>query len=171
MRVGTKSVLFGVHQFLWHPITVALAFRRVHRRLPSWWEAIGIVFHDIGYWGCVNIDGLSGIRHPYVGAEIAGQIVDLFSKRRGWDVRYFCLYHSSTFAKLCHGYPSNLYLPDKVSLLFDPKWFYLLRARLSGELAEYKARNPKPDWYAWYRNSVQQKLNTHDYHVRKNTPK
>lgn len=169
MRVGTKSVLFGVHAFWFHPLTVGLAFCRVHRRLPSWWQTIGIMTHDLGYWGCADMDGLSGTLHPTQGARIAAKIVGLFSSERAWDVNIFCLYHSSTFARISDVTPSDLYLPDKVSLLFDPKWFYLLRARLSGELAEYKSRNPKPDWYAWYRDSVQQKLNTADYVRLKNS--
>lgn len=163
MRVGTKSVLFGVHQFLWHPITVALAFVRVHRRLPSWWEAIGIACHDLGYWGRTDMDGLSGTLHPLGGATVAYRVVNLFSRKRSPEAYYFCLYHSLTFANRHEMPTSSLYLPDKVSLLFDPKWFYLLRARLSGELAEYKSRNPKPDWYAWYRSSVQKKLKTRDF--------
>lgn len=27
MRIGTKSILFGVHQFIWHPVTVYIAWR------------------------------------------------------------------------------------------------------------------------------------------------
>lgn len=111
------------------------------------------------------MDGEDGVNHPYRGAEIAGKIVGLFSTQRGWDVRALCLFHSSSFSKKCNVKPSDLYLPDKVSLLFDPKPFYLLRARLSGELAEFTSRNPKGgdnEWFCWYKKSVVQKLNAHD---------
>lgn len=35
MNVGTKSLLFGVHQFIWHPITVTLAWHRLREAGPS----------------------------------------------------------------------------------------------------------------------------------------
>lgn len=166
MNIGTRSVLFGTHQCLWHPFTVWLAFRRVHKRWPTWWENIGILCHDtFGYWGKPNIDGPEGVQHPYLGAEIAGKIVDLFSKQKGWQVREFCLFHSSTLARTCKVKTSNLYLPDKCALLFDPKWFYLFRARLSGELTEFMAHNPKggeSEWFDWYKKSVERKLKLHD---------
>lgn len=171
MNVGTKSVLFGVHQFLWHPMTVALAFCRVHRRLPSWWEAIGIATHDLGYWGCTDMDGDSGINHPQVGARLAARIVGIFSEDRACDVYFFCLYHSSSYARRCDELPSALYLPDKVSILFDPAWFYLFRARLSGELDEYVMREclrygltlTDEAWLKDYRARVQEKLTAHKH--------
>lgn len=169
MNIGTKSILFGVHQFVWHPISVALAFRRVHRRLPSWWEAVGIVCHDLGYWGCTDMDGPSGEPHPRGGAAIAAKICSLFSYDRALDVYFFCLYHSSNFARI-HGAPTSaLYLPDKVSIFYDPAWFYLLRARASGELDEYvlrealKARTTFTDeqWLVNYRAKIQIQLDNH----------
>lgn len=166
LSVGTRSVLFGVHAFWFHPIVVWLAWRRVYGRWPNWWQTVGIICHDsFGYWGKPNMDGPEGITHVYAGAEVAGKIVGLFSTQRGWDVRALCLFHSSSFSKKCNVKPSQLYLPDKVSLLFDPKWFYLFRARLSGELAEYTTHNQKgseENWYAWYKKSVQKKLKLHD---------
>lgn len=163
--VGTQSVLWGVHAFWFHPITVWLAFCRVHRRIPALWETVGILFHDVGYWGCKTMDGEDGVNHPYRGAEIAGKVVGIFSRQRGWDVRALCLFHSSTFSKKCNVPPSELYLPDKCALLFDPKPFYLFRARLSGELTEYILNSPKKDaesWYTYYRASVEKKLKAHN---------
>lgn len=166
MRVGTKSVLWGVHAIWFHPITVWLAWRRVHGRWPDWAETIAIIFHDIGYWGKPNMDGPEGITHVYAGAEIAGKLVDIFSTQRGWEVRYLCLYHSSTFAKLAKHAPSALYLPDKISILVELKNLYLLRARFSGELREYVLRESvkqnismtETQWYDRYRAGVQQKF-------------
>lgn len=169
MNVGTKSVLFGVHQFLWHPVSVYLAFRRVHRRLPSWWETVGIICHDLGYWGCSDMDGPSGESHPRAGASIAAKICGLFSGERAFDVYFFCLYHSSNFARVHGAKPSDLYLPDKVSILLDPKKFYLLRARLSGELDEYVSRESlkrkrtftDDEWFDMYRAVINNKLTYH----------
>lgn len=173
ISIGTKSVLFGVHQFIWHPITVALAFCKVHRRLPAWWEMIGIIFHDSGYWGCTDMDGESGLSHPRAGAFLAARICGVFSMERAWDVYFLCLYHSSNFARERGATPSDLYLPDKVSILFDPAWFYLFRARLSGELDEYIYREclkqkrmfTDEEWLEQYRTTIRNKLNTHKSNV------
>lgn len=170
MNVGTKSILFGVHQFVWHPMTVAAAFIRVHRRLPKWWEAIGILCHDLGYWGSPEMDGDIGVNHPRPGAAIAAKICGLFSNERAWDVYFFCLYHSSHFARIHGAQTSALYLPDKVCILFDPGWFYLLRSRLSGELDEYVLREAlkqnrtftDEEWLENYRAAIQTKLDKHD---------
>jgi hypothetical protein len=173
VNIGTKSILFGVHQFVWHPLTVAAAFVKVHRRLPTWWESVGIVCHDLGYWGCTDMDGPSGENHPRAGAALAAKICGVFSKTRAFDVYFFCLYHSSTFAGLHCAKVSNLYLPDKVCILLDPKWFYLLRARLSGELDEYVSRESlkrkrtftDEEWLEMYRACINNKLTHHQSHV------
>lgn len=166
LPVGTQSVLWGVHQCLWHPLTVFLAWKRVYGRYPSWWETISIFCHDsIGYWGCTDMDGDSGVNHPRGGAALAAKIVGMLSPERAYDAYFLCLYHSSTFATLARHDPSDLYLPDKVSILMEPKWWYLFRARLSGELYEYIDRSPKvnaSEWFDWYKKSIQKKLNAHD---------
>lgn len=112
------------------------------------------------------MDGSEGITHVYAGAEVAGKIVDIFSKERGWQVRHLCLFHSISFSKLHNQKPSPLYLPDKISILVEPKNLYLLRARLSGELREYVLRESvkqnismtETQWYDRYRAGVQQKF-------------
>ena len=72
MKVGTKSVLFGAHQFLIHPWFVAY----------SWWKLYGFPFdprlwiafftHDLGYLGKPNMDGPEGEKHPYFAARLMG---------------------------------------------------------------------------------------------------
>lgn len=76
MKIGTKSVLFGAHQFLIHPWFVAWA----------WWKLYGFPFdprlwvaffvHDLGYWGKPNMDGPEGERHVEFGADIMGLLFD-----------------------------------------------------------------------------------------------
>lgn len=169
MTVGTKSVLWGVHAFWFHPIVVAVAFWKVHRRLPAWWESVAIVTHDLAYWGCEDMDGPSGISHPRGGAFIAAKLCSLFSLERSWDAYFFSLYHSSNFARLHGAKNSDLYLPDKVSILVESKAWYLFRARLSGELKEFVSReNEKQgcnftdsEWLDYYRQSIQKKLDNH----------
>lgn len=130
MNLGTKSLLFGVHQFLWHPIMVWRAWRALYGR-PTWRECVCIVIHDWGYWGKPNMDGPEGERHPLLGAYIAGALF-------GYDYYKLVLLHSRYFAQRLGARPSKLCWADKYSMTFDPPRFYLWRARRSGELAEYR---------------------------------
>lgn len=149
--VGTRSLLFGVHQIFWHPLTVYLAWWKLYGR-PSWKESVCIFIHDWGYWGKVDIDGEHGQNHPELGARIAGY---LFGK----EYHDLVLYHSRTYAKKNGVKPSLLCWPDKLSISVDPKSFYLFRARISGELKEYMEKARKyhgmhmtdDEWYDWLR--------------------
>lgn len=131
MKTGTKSLLFGVHQFAWHPFTVLLAWIKLFHRRPSFPELVCILIHDWGYWGKANMDDAEGERHPEFAAKLAGRLF-------GSSYYDLCLYHSRHYAKNIGYEPSLLCWADKVSILYDPWWLYLPRARLSGELAEYK---------------------------------
>ena len=130
MKVGTKSLLFGVHQFIIHPIVVYRAWKYLYGR-PTWREVICIIIHDWGYWGKPNMDGVEGERHPELGAKIA---LKLF----GIKYRDLCIYHSRHYARLTGDEPSKLCWADKLSISMEAKWFYLLRARLSGEIKGYR---------------------------------
>lgn len=130
MTIGTRSLLFGVHQVAWHPLTVWLAWRRLYGR-PTWRESVCIVVHDWGYWGAPEMDGPVGEQHPYLGALIAGRLF-------GPAYRDLVLYHSRSLCRLLKVEPSRLCWADKLSMLYDPSWFYLLRARLTGEIREYR---------------------------------
>lgn len=130
MKVGTKSLLFGVHQFLWHPLTVYWAWARLYGR-PDLRELVCILIHDWGYWGSAEMDGASGARHPELGASIA-------SKLFNHEYRDIVLLHSRRYARGCGLVPSKLCWADKLSIVYEPEWFYLLRARASGELDEYR---------------------------------
>lgn len=170
MKIGTRSVLYGAHQFLWHPWTVAKAYRLVYGKWPTLDEWIGILTHDIGYWGSPNMDGEEGRKHPEVGANVAARIVFFFTRSvtRAVDVYFFTLYHSSHYAAMHNAEPSRLFLPDKVSILVESRRFYLLRATLSGEVREYIENSPfgklPPElktaggWYNDYVQKVKNKL-------------
>lgn len=168
MTVGTKSVLFGVHQFLFHPFTVGLAWRRLYYRWPRWHEWIAIALHDIGYLGKPDMDGDEGQTHPVNGAHLAGEVARflegarmtlrhplkaMFSEdfnfdrwltalRRRGEVYRLCIGHSRYYAAKFNVPISPLFHADKASIFFDPQWFYLMRADASGELLEYM-RNSK----------------------------
>lgn len=203
MKVGTKSVLFGVHAFWWHPITVALAWRKVHGRWPGILEWIAIFTHDLGYWGKENMDGKEGLRHPVAGALLAYKLAYWWTlvccflvsgrlkhkvprlswacfraKANAWHTYSIALRHSRTYSRIMGSPVSELFLPDKVSVLYDPVWFYLLRASLSGEHWEYIQVNaphwliwePRnrvaKTWLLWYRGKVKKQLAKHQANER-----
>lgn len=193
MNVGTKSLLFGVHQFLWHPWTVGRAYRHVHGVWPMFDEWLCIFVHDWGYWGSPNMDGEEGKRHPEHGALIATSLVYWWFRlkilfwRKIHSPHFIAmlyaseayertLYHSSHYARTKGKRSSALCLPDKLCILFEPEWFYLLRSRASGEVREsiqialdskvwplttrlWFSKLPRHKqsklWYDWYRRKVQ----------------
>jgi hypothetical protein len=157
MKTGTKSLLFGVHQIFWHPVTVWLAWVWLNKSLPTWKECICIIIHDWGYWGKEHMDDEEGEKHPEIGALIAHCLLD-DKKLKVWIEGYdkygktaltekyyiettyhdLCLLHSRHYARNLKREPSRLCWADKASILFDPWWLYLPRAWLSGELFEYR---------------------------------
>lgn len=131
MRKGTKSLLFGVHLWWWHPLTVYIAWWKLKGCFPGWREMVCAFVHDWGYWGCVDMDSGRGDAHPELGANIAGR---LFGKK----YHDLCLYHSRHYAKRYNAKPSELCWADKLSISYEHWWYYLPRAMLSGELEEYR---------------------------------
>lgn len=147
MKIGTKSILFGCHQFALHPLLVWLSWKYLYGRAPTLRQTIAIVLHDIGYAvGCATMDGPDGERHPVLGARIATRIL---GEEYGRLVRY----HSRSLAQREGAVPSELCAPDKMSFLLYPRWLYLLLGSWSGEIAEYKERMnlshlPDSEWFA-----------------------
>lgn len=129
MKLGTKSVLFGAHQFAIHPWFVAAAWWKLYGFPwdPRLWLAFFV--HDIGYLGKPNMDGPEGELHPHVGAKIM-----LIFGRRWHD---FSLYHSRFLAKQHGRQFSRLCVADKLSICLTPAWLYLPMVRATGEIAEY----------------------------------
>lgn len=76
MKIGTKSVLFGCHQFAIHPWFVALAWTKLYGFPwdPRLWVAFFV--HDLGYWGKPNMDGPEGETHVELGANIMHWLFD-----------------------------------------------------------------------------------------------
>ncbi len=173
MKIGTKSVLFGAHCFLIHPLFV----------FASWWKLYGFTWdprlwisffvHDIGYFGKPNMDGPEGENHVLLGARIMGFLFD--RKRNRFNLYYnpaiflhkqdmpftwegFTRYHSRFYAKLDGVKPSKLCFADKLSMCMEPDWFYLFRVRLSGEIDEYmklaKTRNLAGEKLNEYENNM-----------------
>lgn len=164
MKVGTKSLLFGVHQFAWHPWTVYRAWVHLYGR-PTWRELLCIIIHDWGYWGAPNMDGEEGTAHPEFGARLAAKLAGAEAGRE-------VLVHSRHYAKLSAQAPSRLCWADKLSILYDPAWFYMLRARLTREIREYRAMAAKGgfipltatdwEWFYWVREKLVELARTMD---------
>ena len=133
MKTGTKSLLFGAHQFLIHPILVCRAWRALYGNL-DFKTFLCIMVHDWGYWGCSDMDGQEGSLHPFKGGKLA--------RRLGLGQEYvdLCLYHSRDFAEMLGHQPSKLCWADKYSFCLETPWLYILRTRLTGELPEYRAK-------------------------------
>ena len=95
MRVGTKSILFGVHNFVVHPPLVGIAWWKLYGfpRDPRLWLAF--LLHDAGYFGKPSMEGPEGERHVELGARIMGRLF-------GLQWADFCRRHSRFYAR-AHG--------------------------------------------------------------------
>ncbi len=130
MKLGTKSLLYGAHQFILHPLFLAVAWTGLYgfpTDLRLW---ISFLVHDWGYWGRETMDGEDGKLHP----ELGGKIMEfLFGKEWGDFTR--C--HSRSYAELMHKNPSKLCAADKYVFVITPKILYLPLIQRTGEYKEY----------------------------------
>ena len=127
---GTLSILIGVHQFLWHPLLLLIAWSKLYGIPRDVRVYVAFIVHDLGYWGKAELDSPDGETHPELGARVMAHLF-------GADWGEFSLYHSRFYAKRHNAPFSRLCVADKYALALEPRWFYLLRARASGELEEY----------------------------------
>jgi len=155
MKIGTKSLLFGAHQFIIHPIIVFIAWWKLYGFPfdPRLWVAF--IVHDWGYWGKSNMDGDEGEIHVFLGADIMHKLFDRKHKTtnigRGQTIMIggtytwynFTLFHSRFYAKKNNHPISKLCVADKYAIVLDPWWFYLIRASLSSEIKEYRDHHYK----------------------------
>jgi hypothetical protein len=135
MKLGTKSILFGVHCVFIHPFFVALAWWKLYGFPwnPILWAAFFL--HDIGYWGKPNLDGPEGETHPETGARI-------MQKCFGTKWGEFTLLHSRHYAKILQKPYSRLCPADKLATAITPDWLYLILANLTGEIHEFMQEEP-----------------------------
>jgi hypothetical protein len=128
VKVGTKSLLWGYHCPLWHTFFLAYSWYKLYG-IP-WHPALWLcfLFHDIGYWGCDEMDGNEGILHPESGAFVLWLLC-------GPHWGDFCMYHSRSYTKMHTGGEemiSKLCVADKQAILYTPRWLIN-----KDELAEY----------------------------------
>lgn len=136
MTEGTKSLLFGCHQFLLHPLFVVAAWRKLYSRWPRPWQLVCILLHDIGHLGkdYLSDPELKKI-HWQLGAVLAGK---LFGTHAYWFVRW----HSKS-SNGSTWQPSELFWADKYSRLIAPLWF-----RQASCLVEGFTRKQQRQWQA-----------------------
>ena len=132
MKIGTKSLLFGVHQFILHPLMVFAAWLLYYKRLPKFYQFCAIVTHDWGYLGLHNMDGEEGSLHPERAANM-WRFFGLF----GYKVAREIEGHSGRFASRFYIPKSKLFKADKLSVIFFPCYLYVFLGSLSGEIIEY----------------------------------
>jgi hypothetical protein len=151
MKTGLKSILFGCHQFIYHPTCVLLAWIELYG-IPNYKELICIFIHDLGYYRCQNMDDSLGQLHP----EFAGNLAFKLFKNEYY--RNLCLGHSRHYAKKKNISISKLYRADKLSMKYDHPFLYLIRTYFSGELKEFMysdnsaGKNIK-NKYEWCKNA------------------
>lgn len=135
MRTGTKSLLFGYHQFILHPLIVWAAWVK----LFGWtWDLriiLSFFLHDVGYFGRPNMDGPEGKDHPYIGAWIMSKLFDGPHSTTWFD---FNLLHSRDMARRFDRGLSRLCYADKLSFVLYPSWLLQLLYWLSDEDKEYR---------------------------------
>lgn len=130
MRIGTRSVLFGAHQFILHPFFVAAAWTKLYglpRDIRLW---VSFFVHDIGYVGCSNIDGEEGETHPEKGAHLMNRLF-------GREWANFTLFHSRFYARRAGQEYSRLCVADKLATVLIPDWLYVPMVCLTGEIHEF----------------------------------
>jgi hypothetical protein len=157
VKIGTKSVLLGAHQFIIHPLLLvigwyqeygfgrveigsklvrdALSRDRRHYIYARLWDPrlwVAFIVHDLGYLGKPNMDGPEGETHPEFGAALMRR---LFGEPWG----EFVLCHSRYYAKRLGKPLSPLCYADKRVIIIEPWWLYLPRVWATGELAEFMA--------------------------------
>ena len=164
LKIGTRSVLFGVHSVFTHPYYVWKAWNILENNgKPTW--SLPIIFscllHDIGYIGKTDFDGKEeGETHPELGAKIIHFLFDgkceaddfgnplvcckcgkkFSGKTRCSKWHDFVLYHSRYYAKRDKVHYSRLCVADKLAMVITPRDLYLAQAHRTGEI-EYFYEN------------------------------
>lgn len=136
MKQGTRSLLVGCHQFIWHPLLVIVGWVLWHNSFPRFWELVCIFIHDWGVWGTDYLDGPDNkVRHPERGANIAKR----FFGEKGWML---IAGHSLEYIKGWDAvHPdlqppdlevSDLFYADKYSWLITPNFLLTWQHRVEG---------------------------------------
>jgi len=91
VKIGSRSVLYGAHCFFIHPFFVAMAWWRLYGFPWDYRLWVAFFVHDLGYWGCENMDGEEGEQHPYFGAFLMSRFDEPFPYAAALEPRWFYL--------------------------------------------------------------------------------
>lgn len=132
MNLGVKTVLYGAHQFILHPLYVRRAWQRLYGPPRGVALHAAFIVHDLGYLtqNCVNLDDEAGEAHVLFGA---GVMTALFGEEWGTFTRN----HSRYWAQRSGQPVSRLCVADKLAPALMPAWLYLMQVILTGEVWEY----------------------------------
>lgn len=170
MKLGSKSLLFGAHQFLVHPFFVALAWVKLYSWPKDWRLWVAFVVHDWGYWGCNDMDGPEGANHPRLGACIMTRLFDRKGSIFWWR---FMACHSRSYAAKVGQIPSRLCYADKIATVLTPNWLWVFSCWLTGELDYFRAspdvrlHNPELSAFEWIETAKQ---DTRNWFKKQNWP-
>lgn len=187
-RMGLKTLLVGVHQFLIHPLLLERAWRELYGP-PTWHHRVVFFLHDFGYITKKNLDDADGERHVELGAVLASRLLDRRAPAKLWlntstgevgtqplpgttglgPWGEFSLLHSRYYCKQVGLPPSRLCIADKWVIARENRSFYLLRGLLSGEIWEYVEQfmGGKYDDL----NPRRPEISTEEIHARQLTPR
>ena len=134
MNIGTKTLLFGCHQFILHPIYTWLGWRKVYGPHYSSLIWIAFIMHDWGLWGMKEFDGPED-NHTVRSAQIVDNTCYKLRLpfRSFWDLHCQVLNHSRFYASYMDRTPSQLCAADKVGTALMPSWLWAILAYLTGE--------------------------------------
>lgn len=134
MTIGTKSLLFGCHQVIIHPVFTFAGWVFLYKvKSISFQVLLAIIIHDWGYFSCKSMDGPDGgALHPFRILCRFGFIYNSFPK-----AYEEILYHSRHLSKLYEHEPSRLCWADKLGTGIMPSILWAVLAYASGEGWEY----------------------------------
>jgi len=132
MTEGTKSYLFGCHQFFIHPLITLIAWIRLYKKPPKFWEIACIFLHDIGHIGKNYLSNYEEKKnHWCLGSVIAYKLF-------GQKGDNFVAGHTSQSP-----YPrSRLFYADKYSWVIAPEWWL----RLNDKIEKFGQQRPLKTW-------------------------
>lgn len=150
MKQGTGSVLYGCHSVI-HSICTVAAWVKLNKEMPTPWQLVCILLHDVGHWGTNYLDNIKEKQdHWKLGAGIAER---LFGLKGYYLIAGHCVYSDI---------PRNqLYYADKLAMKLAPRWYMLWCGIAEPKLhAAERARGMTlgqavEDWRRWVNHNIE----------------
>ena len=124
MSQGTISVLFGCHSVI-HSVLVLIAWIKIYKNIPKFWEIVCIFIHDIGHFGLNYLDDFEQKKiHWKLGAKIGKK---LFGQKGFYFLAGHCSYSGYEKSKLYKADKYSWYIAPTIWLIsnniFEPKLY------------------------------------------------